>query len=155
MTENHPSIDEIQNFYQVTSLLGTAGQPFQNQFPTIRQAGYETVINLATPDSPDSVPDEPKVVQALGMEYVAIPVEWEYPTDADLDQFFACMDQRQGKKMFVHCARNLRVSSFVYLYRVIRQGVPPAAAKADLLALWEPNETWQLFIDESLARFNT
>jgi len=155
MTETNQNIEEIQKFYQVTDQLGTAGQPFRHQFPAIQQAGYVSVINLANDDSLDAIPDEAKLVQALGLEYIAIPVEWDMPTGADLDQFFTRMDERHDKKIFVHCARNMRVSAFVYLYRIIRLGVPEPTAKADLLALWQPNETWQAFIDESLAHYKT
>jgi lipopolysaccharide biosynthesis regulator YciM len=60
------------------------------------------------------------------------------------------MDRLQGEKVFVHCARNMRVSAFVFLYRVLRQGVPADEALPDLLAIWQPNETWQRLIDAAL-----
>jgi hypothetical protein len=41
-----PSLEEIQNFVQLSERLATAGQPFRNQFPLIAAAGFEAVINL-------------------------------------------------------------------------------------------------------------
>jgi hypothetical protein len=38
------------------------------------------------------------------------------------------------------------------LYRVLRQGVPSETADAMMRQIWEPNPTWQAFIDERLAR---
>jgi protein tyrosine phosphatase (PTP) superfamily phosphohydrolase (DUF442 family) len=150
MTEEDSSISEIQNYRELTSSLATAGQPSRFQFPAIQAAGFETVINLAMPDSLDALPGEADLVRTLGMEHVSIPVVWEQPTLENLDTFFACMDERQGKKVFVHCARNMRVSSFIFLYRVLRLGWTQEAARPDLLAIWQPNPTWQAFIDQAL-----
>lgn len=36
--------------------------------------------------------------------------------------FFAAMDRHRGERVWVHCAANMRVSVFLGLYRVIRQG---------------------------------
>jgi protein tyrosine phosphatase (PTP) superfamily phosphohydrolase (DUF442 family) len=85
------------------------------------------------------------------MDYVHIPVVWENPTLEDLERFFTAMDALQGQKVFVHCILNMRVSCFVYLYRVIRQGVPEPRAREAMRKIWEPDVTWQAFIDEALA----
>jgi protein tyrosine phosphatase (PTP) superfamily phosphohydrolase (DUF442 family) len=143
---------EILNFSQVSNAIGTGGQPTKEQFSGIKAAGYEVVVNLAMPDSPDALADEAKLVTRQGMVYVHIPVAWEAPTAGDLERFFALMDRNQGKKVFVHCVVNKRVSAFVFLYRVIRQGVPLEMAREALRRIWEPNPVWQNFIDESLAR---
>jgi len=44
------------------------------------------------------------------------------------------------------------VSAFVMLYRVLRQGVPVAEADATMRHIWEPNPTWQAFIEQHLAQ---
>jgi protein tyrosine phosphatase (PTP) superfamily phosphohydrolase (DUF442 family) len=152
MVEEPLSISEIQNYRELSALMATSGQPFRHQFPAIRSAGFETVINLAMPESLDAIGDEADLVRSMGIEHVSIPVVWEHPSLDDLDAFFACMDARHGKKLFVHCARNMRVSSFVFLYRVLRLGWTQEAARPDLLAIWQPNPTWQAFIDLALNR---
>jgi protein tyrosine phosphatase (PTP) superfamily phosphohydrolase (DUF442 family) len=150
MTEPNQDLSQIQNFRAISERLGTAGQPFEEQLPLIKAAGYQAVINLALPESPDAIFDEPERWAALGVDYINIPVEWDQPQRSDLDRFFGEMDRRQGEKVFVHCARNMRVSAFVFLYRVLRQGEAVEKARADLLAIWEPNATWQKLIDEAL-----
>jgi len=140
---------------RVSDAIGTAGQPTAEQFGDIKAAGYEVVVNLAMPDSPDALPDESELVAEQGMAYVHIPVVWECPTAQDLEQFFAIMDEHWDKKVLVHCAVNKRVSSFIFLYQVIRQGVPPEDAREVLLRIWEPNAVWQSFMDDSLARHDT
>lgn len=145
-------VTHIQNFLQITPELGTAGQPLRGQFEAIGAAGYAAVINLAMPDSMDAVAEEDEIVSGLGLEYYPIPVEWEYPQPEDLSQFFERMDALRGQKVFVHCARNMRVSAFVYLYRVLHKGEPAEACRRDLEKIWTPNEVWEEFIQESLSR---
>ena len=108
------------------------------------------MINLALPTSTNALPDERAVVEAQGMTYYPIPVEWECPTSQDFQQFVTMMTQFAEHKVFVHCAMNMRVSAFVYLYRRL-QGVPQDTAAADLAKIWQPNETWQTFINTVLA----
>ena len=151
MNQNSARLAEIINFLQISDKLATAGQPTVKQFRSIAEAGYETVINLALPTSDRAIANEAQLVQSLGMEYIAIPVDWESPTMTDLDEFLQAMEQRQQQKVFVHCAKNMRVSVFVYLYRRLHLNCDHEQAIADLHKIWQPNETWQKFIDTKLT----
>ena len=144
-------VTDIFNFVPISERLGTAGQPTAEQIAALKDAGYEVVINLATGTTPRDLPNEASLLQQHGIDYVHIPVIWEQPTTDNLSQFFAAMDANQSKKCFVHCIANMRVSAFVYLYRVLKQGVPEDAARATMNQLWEPNKVWQGFIDSALA----
>jgi protein tyrosine phosphatase (PTP) superfamily phosphohydrolase (DUF442 family) len=145
-------LSEIFNFQATTETLGTAGQPTSAQVEAVKVAGYEVVINLALGNTPRDVTNDPQLLSDLGFDYVHIPVVFDQPTAADLEQFFDAMDANQGKKCFVHCIANARVSAFVMLYRVLRQGVPVEEARALMHQIWTPNDTWQAFIDETLAQ---
>lgn len=142
----------ICNYLPIGPDLGTAGQPGPEQFALLRAAGYELVVNLAMPTSTGALPDEAALVAAQGMEYVAIPVVWEAPTLADLERFFDVMERARGRKVFVHCALNMRVSAFVFLYRVLRLGVPLDAARETMQRIWQPDGVWAAFVDDALAR---
>jgi protein tyrosine phosphatase (PTP) superfamily phosphohydrolase (DUF442 family) len=142
----------IYNMLSLTDNLGTSGQPTSEQLAAIKEAGYEVVINLATGTTPRDLPNEADVVAAQGMEYIHIPVVWGNPTEADLARFFETMDATQDKKRFVHCIANMRVSAFMFLYRVLRQGMPLEAARATMSQIWQPNPIWQKFIEAELAR---
>jgi protein tyrosine phosphatase (PTP) superfamily phosphohydrolase (DUF442 family) len=144
---------DVLNFLQISERVGTAGQPTADQFAEIKSAGYEVVVNLAMPDSTNALSNEAELVREQGMEYVHIPVVWEDPKDSDLERFFEVMDLHRERKVFVHCVLNWRVSSFVYLHRVIQQGVPKELAGQSLHRIWEPNPVWRCFIDRSLARY--
>jgi protein tyrosine phosphatase (PTP) superfamily phosphohydrolase (DUF442 family) len=152
MTIREPMIDDMCNFLSL-GRIGTAGQPTGAQFAAIKAAGYRVVVNLALPTSTNALPDEAKRVTALGMTYVHIPVIWESPTLQDLDEFFAVMERYRQEKVFVHCALNMRVSAFIFLYRVIRLGVPPDEARGALLQIWQPDDVWRRFVDQALSHY--
>jgi hypothetical protein len=47
----------------------------------------------------------------------------------------------------------MRVSSFIYLYRVIHEGVSPEEADKALKQVWEPNEDWTRFIEKAMKEY--
>ena len=146
-------VEQVLNYLCISENIGTAGQPVEDQFADIKASGYEVVINLAMPDSTNALTNEAELVTGQGMDYVHIPVLWEDPKDDNVDRFFEVMGRYGDRKVFVHCALNWRVSCFVFLYRVIRLGVPNEIARETLLKMWEPNPTWQRFIEKSLSRY--
>ncbi len=143
-------ISQIKNFIEISENIGTAGQPTEAQFSAIKEAGYEVVVNLAMPTSTNAIANERQLVNSQEMIYVHIPVKWEAPTGKNLDDFFGIMKANESKKVFVHCALNMRVSAFIYLFRVIWQGVTPADAQEQLHQIWEPDGVWRDFIEHEL-----
>jgi protein tyrosine phosphatase (PTP) superfamily phosphohydrolase (DUF442 family) len=145
-------LSEIYNFLQISDKLATAGVPTEDQLAQFQEAGYEVVINLAMPNQPNAIPNEAEVVTGLGMDYLPIPVVWNRPTSENLDQAMAALDAHAEQKVFIHCMANYRVSAFVFLYRVLRLGIPQAEAEVQLHQIWQPNEIWANFISAELAR---
>lgn len=143
-------LESITNFLQIDPRLATAGQPSREQLAEVAAEGYELVINLL-PQS-EILPDEEQAVRTLGMAYLHIPVIWDAPTRENLDQFFAALDENRPRKVFVHCMMNMRVAAFVFLYRVLREGVPVEEAREIVRKVWEPNPTWAKFMEQQLDR---
>lgn len=139
----------IKNFLAISDDLGTAGQPRAEQFADIAEAGYEVVVNI---DAATAVPNEDELVTSQGLAFIHIPVIWTAPKQSDLDLVFDVLDMLKGKRVFLHCAANARVSAFVYLYRVARLGADPAEAKQKMNLLWEPHGVWKEFVDEAVVR---
>jgi protein tyrosine phosphatase (PTP) superfamily phosphohydrolase (DUF442 family) len=143
-------LSEIYRFRAIGDGLGTAGQPTEGQFRLIRQAGFEAVINLALPTSDKALPNEGGVVTGEGMAYIHIPVNFKAPTSRDFRAFCDVMNAFADRPVFVHCAANMRVSAFVFLYRVLCRRVPIPEAERDLRAIWQPDEVWSRFIKDHL-----
>lgn len=146
-------MNTIKNYYQVTEYLATSGQPTREQFQEIAQAGHEVVINLALPSSDSALPDEGAIVTGLSMVYLHIPVIWDAPQLEDLELFFAMMGSLEKRKVWVHCALNMRVSCFVYLHQKLVLKLPEAQARYPMSELWQPNQVWQQFIQDAEAAF--
>lgn len=146
-------MEEIYNFLKLSEKVATAGQPTAEQLEAIAQAGYQVIVNLALPESPKALPNESAIVESLNLEYVHIPVIWENPTLEDIGQFFNVMQANANKSVFVHCAANMRVSAFMYLYRLLAEGIDEETAKSDLHRIWTPNQNWQEFIDRVIEYY--
>lgn len=139
-------IDDIYNYRRISEQISTSGQPTEKQFEAIKAAGFETVINLAPHSHENALADEAGTLAALGMTYIHIPVDFKAPTWEDFDRFALTLKNLGDAPVWVHCAANMRVSAFIYLYRTVIFGEDAEIAKKDLHAIWEPFGAWKEFI---------
>ena len=148
MSNQIDALNAIYNFEPITDWLGTSGQPTESQFSAIADAGYSAVVNLALPSSDNAIKNEGSIVSGHGMAYFHIPVVFENPTLSDLRLFFGVMNALDGKKVWVHCVVNARVSAFVYQYLRYAKGLDDEAAKTQLLRKWLPemDDVWRRFL---------
>ena len=147
------SVRDVYNFRQATPDLATSGQPTEEQLGAIAAMGYTVVINLALHNDPRySLQDEAASVQALGVDYVHIPVQFGAPTEGDLLAFFDAMDRNSGRRVWIHCAANMRVTAFVGLYRILRFGWAEDDAFSLMRSVWKPDQVWSAFIASQLAK---
>ena len=137
------ALTEVYNWTKISDQLASSGQIAYDQIELLKQAGYEVVVNLATA-SEGSNALEGFLVTQQGLTYVQIPVPFSSPPMRDLEMFFDVMEMSEGRKVYVHCAANMRASAFVYLYRTLVKGVPEEEALADMHQIWDPteNEAW-------------
>lgn len=143
---------EANNTFRVFDWLWTSGQLSASDIGRLPALGIEAVINLATPVSSNALAGEAELVAMQGIPYFQIPVAWEAPRIEQLDLFFALLAALEGRRLWVHCALNMRVSAFVYLYRTIVLGEAEDTATFPLREVWQPDAVWQAFIDDALAR---
>ena len=101
-------------------------------------------------DSENSLNNEEVIVKDLGFSYSYIPVDFKGPSEADFESFCTVMQALGGKKTLIHCAANMRVSAFLYRYRVQVLGEDKTAAAVDLAKLWKPFGVWKEFLGDSL-----
>jgi protein tyrosine phosphatase (PTP) superfamily phosphohydrolase (DUF442 family) len=146
-------LQQIEAFLPISFTLATSGQPTPEEFAAIASAGYSLIINLATPTSSNWNPDENILVESLGMEYIGIPIDWEYPTLGDFEDFADLLDENSERKVWVHCAKNMRVSVMIYLYHRIRKNYIEEVARRYLEQIWQPNEIWQNFMEATLMLY--
>lgn len=151
----------IKAVQQVDKHTLTAGLPSEAQIPQLKQAGVDMVINLMPDSTNKEYQNEAELVKAAGMEYVAIPVDWQNPQMADVDKFFNVMLANQGKDIMVHCLANYRASAFVYLYEVTHLGKSDSKTMAKTMTPWGEDiqaslaqyPQWQTLIDNVKAKY--
>lgn len=142
---------EAENTHQVFDWLWSSGQLSGKDIASLPALGIDAVINLALPTSSNALPGEAELLTRQGIAYVQIPVEWERPDLQQLVQFFGILKAFEGRKVWVHCAKNMRVSAFIYLYRRLCLAESEEASVHPMREVWVPNEIWQAFIRDSLA----
>jgi protein tyrosine phosphatase (PTP) superfamily phosphohydrolase (DUF442 family) len=147
LSENAPLF--LPNEIQYSPYLTTAGQPTEEQFRALADAGFQRVIFLAFNDHKNALKNEDRIARTAGLEFVHVPVTWDAPTADDFDTFAAVM--RATDKTLVHCEVNFRASVFGFLYQVIYLGTPVEETQSLLTSIWIPNETWDTFIVSVLA----
>ncbi len=130
---------DAENNHQVFDWLGTSGQLSESDIAQLPELGFTTVINLALPSSTPALPGEAEYVTREGMNYLHIPVEWESPELPQLIQFFGLLKTFEGHQVWVHCAKNMRVSAFIYLYRRLCLAEDEITASHPMSAVWVPN----------------
>ena len=143
------SLKKIFNYYKVPDLFETSGQPNNKQLISIANGGYEAVINLAPNTTIEGrIINEEAILKSNNITYIHIPVDFNNPLDEDFNKFVAALEQNKHKKIWVHCAANMRVSAFVFKYRRDVLGQSPKNIEEDLEAIWVPNKTWGSFLEK-------
>jgi protein tyrosine phosphatase (PTP) superfamily phosphohydrolase (DUF442 family) len=144
---------DAENTHRVFDWLWTSGQLSEQDISQLPGLGIEAVINLALPTSSNALPGEAEMVTRLGIAYIQIPVVWERPELHQLAQFFGALKVFAGRNIWVHCAKNMRVSAFIYLYRKLCLAESEEAAALPMREVWVPNETWKAFINEAVSSY--
>jgi protein tyrosine phosphatase (PTP) superfamily phosphohydrolase (DUF442 family) len=137
---------DAENTHQVFDWLWSSGQLSAADIGTLPALDIAVVINLAPPNSSNALAGEAELVSAQGLTYVQIPVDWQQPNPEQFNQFVGVMQAFAGRKVWLHCAKNMRASAFVYLYRKLILNQPEVQASWPLQAVWSPNPAWQSFI---------
>ena len=140
---------KILNYYQISDKIATSGQPKQEQFSTIAEDGYKVLINLALTSSSNAIADEDAIVTDLGMVYIHLPVAWEAPQIDDVQIFCHLMSVHRMRKVWVHCAKNMRVSCFMYLYQKHILNLSEEKSCYPMNKIWQPQGVWQELIQKT------
>lgn len=145
-------LEQVSGFRRLSPLLASAGQPGPRDIEVIARAGFKHLINLALPTSPGALADEGSLAKSAGLEYLHLPIDFELPDLQQAARLFSALDERRSQPVLVHCAKNMRVSALLYVYRCLLGGVPAREARADLHAIWQPNQTWRRYMSNAALR---
>ena len=114
MTE--PSGVSIKNFGKVNEHYYRGAQPGPEEFVQLKTLGIKTVIDLRK----DSVPGEPEMVRAAGMQYFNIPLRASRPaTEEQTAYFLSLVNDPANWPVYVHCKGGRhRTGALTGVYRI-------------------------------------
>ena len=93
----------------------------------LKADGVKAVVNLRQPGE-HRAEEEQEAVKAAGLKYFNIPVSYQAPTDAGVDEFLKITDDKANRPLFIHCTAAIRVGAFWMIRRVLRDGMSYEAA---------------------------
>lgn len=102
--------------------VATAGQPREDQFRRLADAGIRTVIDLRPPAEPRGF-DEVAAVRDAGVRYVNIPVTAQTLGDGDFDRVRALLNDPANRPALLHCASANRVGAVLLPYLMLDAGM--------------------------------
>ena len=111
----------IYNYYKYSDNISLSGLPKVEEFQLIKDEGFELLISLSMPEDSITLENEDKILAKLGILYFHIPVDSNNPKVSDFEYFMRLMECFKEKKIYVHCTRNCRLSTFIYLYHAIKE----------------------------------
>jgi len=115
-----PSI-QIDNFGRISPTYYRGAQPEARDYADLAAMGVKTVINLT---SFDAQPEEPGLVKAAGMNYVAMPMTTRVvPTSEQLATFLQIVNDPANQPVYVHCVGGKhRTGVMTAVYRMTQHG---------------------------------
>lgn len=145
---------DILNYIKINDNISTSGQPSVEEFKIISENGFDVIINLALSNSNNALENEDKVVTEFGMSYFHIPVSFEKPDIKDLKLFLNLLSSLEGLNIFIHCAKNYRVSAFMYVYHKYYLRTPFEEIDLSVIQEWGPDKVWQDIMKISYDELN-
>ena len=136
-------MNKILNYVKINELISTSGQPKIEELELIANEGFEVITNLAMPTTSNALENEDKIVSSLNMSYIHIPVDFENPKISDLKLFLNVLQALGANKVWIHCAKNYRVSAFMYVYHKYILHTPFEQIDLSIFDMWQPSLVWQ------------
>jgi tyrosine-protein phosphatase SIW14 len=132
--EEKLSLNGIDNFGRINPQLYRGAQPEPEGFAELKKLGVDIVVRLSLGD--EGAAAEKEQVEALGMEFVAIP--WSTMREPEREKvvtFVSLIRDNPGKTVFVHCKRGAdRTGVFIAAYRIAFDRWTPTQAMAEMNA---------------------
>ena len=120
-------VPPIRNFLKVTPDFCTGGQPRVQHFAQLKADGVRAVLNLRQPTE-HRADEEREAVEQAGLKYFNVPVNFQEPSAAAVDEFLRLTDDPANRPMFIHCTAAVRVGALWMIRRVLRDGMTFDAA---------------------------
>lgn len=107
---------------KINDELAIAGQITLEQLQQITQEGFQSVLNLRSPEEKCFLSNEQQQAEKLGLYYANIPVKVDGINDEIATQVLQQI-QKLPKPALVHCDSAMRAAALVLIHIATGQGV--------------------------------
>jgi uncharacterized protein (TIGR01244 family) len=140
-------------FQRIDKDCAIARQLTPKQIQQLPRAGFQSVLNLRSPDEPGVLGNEQQQIEALGLTYSNIPMMLDQLNSTLAEQVLSTI-QTLPKPILIYCASALRASAIALLEIARRQELTPEQVVALGLTMgfdYEAHPRLKLFIYEHIA----
>ena len=110
----------VENFHMVSENVYRGAQPTVEGFQTLAKMGINTIVDLRHEASQAHA--EQRIVEALGMRFLSVPMTMHAPTDQQVSQVLSVLTSG-AEKVFVHCQGGRdRTGTVIACYRIKHDG---------------------------------
>ncbi len=121
----------LPNFVELTTGIGTGGQPTDAGLRQVAEKGYKAVINLRSSSEQFDQTGEEKLALQLGLRYFVVPFAAGEPSETQALAFATLLSALKQDKVFIHCASGNRVGSLLMIYFALNENMTPEKAEQE------------------------
>ncbi|MBD2138405.1 phosphatase [Anabaena sp. FACHB-1237] len=107
---------------KVSDDLSISGQVSSEELKQLAMAGFQSVLNLRSPDEYGFVLDEKQQAQIAGLEYVNIPLNSHVPNQELTTEAIQAIENLP-KPILIHCAGSARAGGVALISEAIKTGL--------------------------------
>jgi protein tyrosine/serine phosphatase len=122
LSQTDASSPELSNFHQVNTQLYRGAQPRAGGLRILKSLGVRTILNLRGGAAETRA--EGDQARQLGLRYYSVPLpDLSAPSDKDVQQALAIINQTENQPVFVHCHHGEdRTGTIIACYRISHDG---------------------------------
>jgi uncharacterized protein (TIGR01244 family) len=124
----------VNNAIRINEQLTTTGQVIPTQLEQAIEEGFQSVLNLRSPDELGFRKDEQQIAEALGLHYVNVPLKLEGFNEELITKILTTLENLP-KPAIVHCAAGMRSTGIALLSVAIKEGLTPEQTLAKARSL--------------------
>jgi protein tyrosine/serine phosphatase len=107
---------DIPNFHVVHPYLWRGAAPTEEGLRVLKASGVRTIIDLRI--SPKKVAAERRLVEAMGLRFINLPMSGDPPTTRQIETFLATSTSAEQQPVFIHCQHGAdRTGTLLGIYR--------------------------------------
>jgi uncharacterized protein (TIGR01244 family) len=112
----------MEGVKSITPELSVASQVTLEQLQQAAHEGYQSVLNLRSPNEESFWHEEANQATNLGLHYVNAPVNLTELTEDYTTHVLQCIDE-MPKPVLIHCAVSMRATAMALMNLATRQGL--------------------------------